>query len=88
MDEFEESKYGKRIYIGILGFGTIDNVEYAVLTDEEIKEALEEHETIYDYLTDKPHDSWTEIPVTEGNLKAIEEIGRAMKEILRKKKRK
>lgn len=72
------------VYIGIDEQDIDNNIDFAVISEEEKREIEEEHESVYDYL-DETNRSFQKLKVSEKNILKLEELLKTMKEIKEKR---
>lgn len=64
----------KRFFIGVDPMAGKDNLDFALMTEKEIKAVELESDSVYDYLTNYPMESWFEIGISIENLHKLEKM--------------
>lgn len=58
----------KKLFINLSAQSTDENIEYELLSEQEIKEIEKEHESVNDYLSSNNNwEQWIELPITQKN---------------------
>ena len=73
----------RKFYIGVDSMADKDNLDFELMTEQEIKAAEAECGSVWEYLTDYPMQNWFEIDVSAENLAKLKEMVSAMEKELR-----
>ena len=68
----------RRLFVGVPILSD-DNFDFELMTEAEVKQAEEEAESVYEYLTQTNFQTWIEVACSETNLQKLQELCNEMK---------
>jgi len=69
----------RRLFVGVDPLLSDDNFDFCLMTEAEVKQAEEEAESVYEYLTATNYQNWVEVACSETNLEKLQKLCDEMK---------